>query len=160
MAPPSLTFEDKQFPSKQLTRQIIYDYLAPVTLEQLQKLQEACSFCQAKSSLISKGDTIFQMIHGILCFKKEKQPLKMVIPEIIAKELITKIHGNNKLIHSSQDKMGVILKNVFFFKIFDKIARQTVKECTLCQQHKPAKVWKNSNLPQSIAILPKEKSKH
>ena len=83
---------------------------------------------------------MFQMIHGILCFKKEKQPLKIVIPETIAKELITKIHGYNKLMHSSQDKMGVILKNVFFFKKFDKIARQIVKECTFCQQHKPAKV--------------------
>ena len=59
MAPPSLTFEDKQFPSKQLTRQIIYDYLAPFSLEQLHKLQEACSFCQAKSTLISKGYKMF-----------------------------------------------------------------------------------------------------
>ena len=156
IAPPSLNFENKQNPSPQLTRQIIYDYLEPLSLEQLQKLQEQCSFCQAKAALILKGDTMFKNIHGILCFQKTHQPLKIVMPEEIALEVVTKFHTYNKLMHSSKEKMGIILKNVFLFKNFDTTAKQIIKNCTFCQQNKPARVGDVPIFPNKLQFFPRK----
>ena len=79
--PPSLSFQNKINPSQALTRQIIYEYLNPLSLEQLKILQEQCDFCVRKKALYNKGNTMFKIVHGLLCFQQGKQKLKIVIPE-------------------------------------------------------------------------------
>ena len=92
----------------------------PLTLEKLKHLQDQCDFCSRKRLLIDKGNTMFLLIHDILCFKQGNHPLKIVVPQEIAKDVIEKFHSTNKLMHASVDKMAVILKSVFFFPEFQE----------------------------------------
>ena len=110
--PPSINFQDKIDPLKGLTRQIIYEYMHPLTLEQLKHLQGQFHFCSRKRLLM------FLLIHDILFFKQGNQPLKIVIHQEIAIDVTKKFHSTIKLMHASVDKMAVILKGVFFFQNF------------------------------------------
>ena len=44
---------------------------------------------------------MFLLIHGILCFKQDNHPLKIVIPQEIAEDVIEKFHSTNKLMHAN-----------------------------------------------------------
>ena len=154
--PPSINFQEKINPSEGLTRQIIYEYMHPLTLEKLKYLQDQCDFCSRKRLLIDKGNTMFLLIHDILCFKQGNHPLKIVVPQEIAKDVIEKFHSTNKLMHASVDKMAVILKSVFFFQNFKKSALQVVKECKFCLQFKPNQLGQQPIFKSRLLFYPRK----
>ena len=127
-----------------------------MSLEALITLQQECPFCLRKLALLEKGDKNFRLVHGLICFQITNSPIKVLVPISIEYDLIKKFHVSHKTLHVSVKKMGLYLKNVFFFKIFQKTAEMVVATCIFCQTNTPAKHGTLPILKHRIAFSPRK----